>query len=575
MKKNKVSINIISSFNHANFVSLLKNSSSFDWEVNEVDYNQVFQTLTNSNAKMWKQRVNITLIWTTPESISSEFQKLQNKNAVNSDLIKKDVDYFCSCIRSIKKYSDIVLVPNWILKQPNESSLAFAYSKGFGLEYNLSFMNYYLSEQFNKEKNLYILNSSKWLLNCGASSAYNSKLWYLTKTPFSNNFFKQVISDLSNLYGSIKGLSKKLLILDLDDTLWGGIVGEVGWKNLRIGGHDHLGEAFRDFQIQIKSLKNQGIILALASKNDEVTAIKAINNHPEMILSMEDFVAHRINWEDKAKNIIDIVNELNLGLQSVVFLDDSPFERARVQEALPEVLVPELPKDPTDYNTFLSKLRCFDKTHVTDEDKSRSNLYKSESKRIKLKQQLKSLSDWIKTLNLTIVIEDIKNENTPRAVQLFNKTNQMNLSTRRLSEQGFNHWVKVDSNNLWTIRAADKFGDYGIIGILSISTKNNIATLVDFILSCRVVGRYIEETMIEFLKEFCQENNVNKIKGKYKKTDKNSLCYNFLNKLQLIDNNQYSFEFPSNKKKLNLLNITVKKPTYKEKINVSKNIMAK
>jgi len=575
MKKNKVSINIISSFNHANFVSLLKNSSNFDWEVNEVNYNQVFQTLTNSNAKMWKQRSNVTLIWTTPESISSEFQKLQNKNEANSDIIKKDVDYFCSCIRSIKKYSDIVLVPNWILKQPNETSLAFAYSKGFGLEYNLSFMNYYLSEQLNKEKNLYILNSSKWLLNCGASSAYNSKLWYLTKTPFSNNFFKQVISDLSNLYESIKGLSKKLLILDLDDTLWGGIVGEVGWKNLRIGGHDHLGEAFRDFQIQIKSLKNQGIILALVSKNDEVTAIEAINSHPEMILSMEDFVTHRINWEDKAKNIVDIVNELNLGLQSVVFLDDSPFERARVQEALPEVLVPELPKDPTDYNTFLSKLRCFDKTHVTDEDKSRSNLYKSESKRIKLKQQLKSLSDWIKTLNLTIVIENIKNENTPRAVQLFNKTNQMNLSTRRLSEQEFNHWVKVDSNNLWTIRAADKFGDYGIIGILSISTKNNIATLVDFILSCRVVGRYIEETMIEFLKEFCQENNVNKIKGKYKKTEKNSLCYNFLNKLQLIDNNQYSFEFPSNKKKLNLLNITVKKPTYKEKINVSKNIMAK
>ena len=125
MKKNKVSINIISSFNHANFVSLLKNSSNFDWEVNEVNYNQVFQTLTNSNAKMWKQRSNVTMIWTTPESISSEFQKLQNKNEANSDIIKKDVDYFCSCIKSIKKYSDIVLVPNWILKQPNETSLLF------------------------------------------------------------------------------------------------------------------------------------------------------------------------------------------------------------------------------------------------------------------------------------------------------------------------------------------------------------------------------------------------------------------------------------------------------------------
>ena len=575
MKKNNVSINIISSFNHANFVSLLKNSSSFDWEINEVDYNQVFQTLTNSSAKMWKKRANITIIWTTPDSISSEFQKLQNKNAANSDLIKKDIDYFCSCVKSIKEYSDIVLVPNWILKQPNESNLAFAYSKNFGLEYNLSFMNYYLSEQLNKEKNFYILNSTKWLLNCGVSNAYNSKLWYLTKNPFSNDFFKHVISDLSNLYGSIKGLGKKLLILDLDDTLWGGIVGEVGWKNLRIGGHDHIGEAFRDFQIQIKSLKNQGIILALASKNDEATVIEAINSHPEMILSMEDFVTHRINWEDKAKNIVDIVEELNLGLQSVVFFDDSPFERARVQEVLPEVLVPKLPKDSTDYNTFLSTLRCFDTSHVTDEDKTRGKLYKSESKRTKLKQHLKSLPDWIKTLNLTIMIEKIKNENTPRAVQLLNKTNQMNLSTRRLSEQEFTRWVKMNSNNLWTIRATDKFGDYGIIGILSISIKDNVATLVDFILSCRVVGRYIEESMIEFIKEFCQKSNVNKIIGKYKKTEKNSLCYNFLNKLQLIDNNQYSFEFPSNKKKLNLLNITIKKPTYKEKIDVSKNIMAK
>ena len=155
---------------------------------------------------------------------------------------------------------------------------------------------------------------------------------------------------------------------------------------------------------------------------------------------------------------------------------------------LPEVLVPKLPKDPTDYNTFLSTLRCFDTSYVTDEDKTRDKLYKSESKRTKLKQHLKSLPDWIKTLNLTIMIEKIKNENTPRAVQLLNKTNQMNLSTRRLSEQEFTRWVKMNSNNLWTIRATDKFGDYGIIGILSISIKDNVATLVDFILSCRVVG---------------------------------------------------------------------------------------
>ena len=505
MKKNSVSINIISSFNHLNFVGLLKNSNNFSWHVNDVAYNQVFQTLNNPNAKIWKSKADVTLIWTTPESISAEFQKLQNNSAVDSEVIKKDIDYFCSRIKKIKDFSDIVVVPNWILKQSYENNLATAYSKEFGLEYNLSLMNYYLSNQLIKEKNLYVLNSSKWLSTCGVKNAYSPKLWYLTKTPFSNFFFKEAISDLSNLYESIKGLNRKLLILDLDDTLWGGTLGDVGWKNLRIGGHDHLGESFRDFQIQIKSLKNQGIVLALASKNDETIAIKAINKHPEMVLTMEDFVAHRINWEDKAKNIVDIVDELNLGLQSAVFFDDSPFERSRVRDILPEVLVPELPKDPIDYNTFLSRLRCFDKVHITKEDKVRSNLYKSETKRTKLRQKIKTLSDWIETLNLTVVIENIKNENTPRATQLLNKTNQMNLSTRRLNEKEFNNWIKVKSNNLWTIKATDKFGDYGIIGILSISIKDDVATLVDFILSCRVVGRYIEEIMIEFLKEFCQK----------------------------------------------------------------------
>ena len=511
MTKNKVSINIISSFNHANFAGLLKNSDHLLWDVNEVDYNQVFQTLTNSEAKLWKRRANITLIWTTPESVSPEFNKLQNGNFINPNLIKSEVDYFCSCLKSIKKFSDIVLVPNWILKQPNETSLALSYTKDSGLDYNLSFMNYYLSEQISNEKNIYILNSSKWLANCGITKTYSSKSWYLMKTPFSNDFFKEAISDLTNLYGSIKGLNKKLLILDLDDTLWGGVVGEVGWKNLRIGGHDYLGEAFRDFQVRIKSLKNQGVLLALASKNEESIAIEAINSHPEMLLSKNDFVTYRINWEDKAKNIAEMVEELNLGLQSVVFFDDSAFERERVRESLPEVLVPELPKDPTDYVSFLSKLHCFDTIHITEEDKKRGDLYKSEFKRTDLKRKFKSLSDWINTLDLTVELENIKEKNFPRTLQLLNKTNQMNLSTRRLSEKEFGEWIKKKSNYLWTLRAKDKFGNYGIIGILSISTKNKIAHLVDFVLSCRVVGRFIEESAIQFLKDFCHKNNIEKI----------------------------------------------------------------
>ena len=557
MIKDKVSINIISSFNHANFIGLLGNNNDFKWQINDGNYNQIFQILSDKKLNIWKKKSDISLIWSTPESISPEFKKLLNHEKANKNIIKKDIDFFFNCLRTVKKNSDIILIPNWILREPNESSIALSFSKKLGIEYHLSYMNYYLSELMNKEKNFYLLNSTKWLTNCGSEATYNSKLWYLMKSPFSNEFYNEAILDVVSIFKTLKGLSKKLLVLDLDDTLWGGIVGEVGWKNLRIGGHDYLGEAFKDFQYKIKSLKNYGILLALCSKNNESTALEAIEKHPEMVLKLDDFVSYKINWNNKAKNILDITKELNIGLQSVVFLDDTPYERAHVKESLPEVTVPNLPLDPVNYSSFLSKLRYFDTSFISKEDKKRADLYKSEFKREKIKQNLKSDSQWLKTLELKITVENAKSENLPRTHQLLNKTNQMNLTTRRLSEKELNSWKNKSSNKLWTIRAKDKFGDYGIIGIVSISIKNKSAKLEDFILSCRVVGRNIEKVMIEFVKDYCQKAKIDKIKGKYLKTKKNALLFEYFKKLDLIDKNKHSFEILPNHKKFDLSNINI------------------
>tara|TARA_B100000795_G_scaffold252484_1_gene222073 strand:- start:557 stop:2242 length:1686 start_codon:yes stop_codon:yes gene_type:complete len=557
MIKDKVSINIISSFNHANFIGLLGNNNDFKWQINDGNYNQIFQILSDKKLNIWKKKSDISLIWSTPESISPEFKKLLNHEKANKNIIKKDIDFFFNCLRTVKKNSDIILIPNWILREPNESSIALSFSKKLGIEYHLSYMNYYLSELMNKEKNFYLLNSTKWLTNCGSEATYNSKLWYLMKSPFSNEFYNEAILDVVSIFKTLKGLSKKLLVLDLDDTLWGGIVGEVGWKNLRIGGHDYLGEAFKDFQYKIKSLKNYGILLALCSKNNESTALEAIEKHPEMVLKLDDFVSYKINWNNKAKNILDITKELNIGLQSVVFLDDTPYERAHVKESLPEVTVPNLPLDPVNYSSFLSKLRYFDTSFISKEDKKRADLYKSEFKREKIKQNLKSDSQWLKTLELKITVENAKSENLPRTHQLLNKTNQMNLTTRRLSEKELNSWKNKSSNKLWTIRAKDKFGDYGIIGIVSISIKNKSAKLEDFILSCRVVGRNIEKVMIEFVKDYCQKAKIDKIKGKYLKTKKNALLFEYFKKLDLIDKNKHSFEIIPNHKKFDLSNINI------------------
>lgn len=557
MIKDKVSINIISSFNHTNFIGLLENNNDFKWQINDSNYNQIFQILSDRKLNIWKKKSDISLIWSTPESISPEFKKLLNHEKANKNTIKKDIDFFFNCLRTVKKNSDIILIPNWILREPNESSIALSFSKKLGIEYHLSYMNYYLSELMNKEKNFYLLNSTKWLTNCGSEATYNSKLWYLMKSPFSNEFYNEAILDVVSIFKTLKGLSKKLLVLDLDNTLWGGIVGDVGWKNLRIGGHDYLGEAFKDFQYKIKSLKNYGILLALCSKNNESTALEAIEKHPEMVLKLDDFVSYKINWNNKAKNILDITKELNIGLQSVVFLDDTPYERAYVKESLPEVTVPNLPLDPVNYSSFLSKLRYFDTSFISKEDKKRADLYKSEFKREKIKQNLKSDSEWLKTLELKITVENAKSENLPRTHQLLNKTNQMNLTTRRLSEKELNSWKNKSSNKLWTIRAKDKFGDYGIIGIVSISIKNKSAKLEDFILSCRVVGRNIEKVMIEFVKDYCQKAKIDKIKGKYLKTKKNALLFEYFKKLDLIDKNKHSFEIIPDHKKFDLSNINI------------------
>jgi len=557
MKKDKVSINIISSFNHANFIGLLRNNNDFKWQINDSNYNQIFQTLSDKRLNVWKKKSDISLIWSTPESISPEFKKLLNYEKGNKNLIKKDIDIFFNCLKNVKKNSDVILIPNWILREPNESSIALSFSNKLGIEYHLSYMNYYLSELINKEKNIYLLNSTKWLANCGSEVTYNSKLWYLMKSPFSNEFYSEAILDVVSIFKTLKGLSKKLLVLDLDNTLWGGIVGEVGWKNLRIGGHDYLGEAFKDFQYKIKSLKNYGILLALCSKNNESTALEAIEKHPEMVLKLDDFVSYKINWNNKAQNILDITKELNIGLQSVVFLDDTPYERAYVKQSLPEVTVPNFPSDPVNYSSFLSKLRYFDTSFISKEDKKRADLYKSEFKREKIKQNLKSHSQWLKTLELKITIENAKSENLLRTHQLLNKTNQMNLSTRRLSEKELNSWKNKPLNKLWTIRAKDKFGDYGIIGILSISTKNKSTKIEDFILSCRVVGRDIEKVMIEFLKDYCRNANIEKIVGKYIKTKKNRLLFENFKKLKLIDKKKHSFLIIPNHKKFNLSNINI------------------
>jgi HAD superfamily phosphatase (TIGR01681 family) len=240
--------------------------------------------------------------------------------------------------------------------------------------------------------NVYVMNAQRWLEATATRGRSMAKGWYLGKVPFSGETFAEVARDLKAAARALTGHTRKLLVLDLDDTLWGGIVGDIGWENLQLGGHDAVGEAFVDFQHAVKALTARGIVLGIVSKNTERVALDAIDTHPQMVLRRTDFVGWRINWQDKAQNIADLAAELHLGLQSVVFIDDNPVERARVRDALPEVFVPDWPEDKLLYTERFLGLRCFDAPAISREDAERTALYAAERERGAVRALARSMS---------------------------------------------------------------------------------------------------------------------------------------------------------------------------------------
>jgi FkbH-like protein len=246
-----------------------------------------------------------------------------------------------------------------------------------------------------------------------------------------------------------------------------------------------------------------------------------------MVLREEDFSAWRINWQDKARNILDLVSELRLGLDSVVFIDDNPVERARVKEALPDVFVPDWPEDKLLYRQALSALDCFDSAFISGEDRNRAQMYQAERARTMLRGSVGSLEEWLETLQTQVSIELLNNENLLRIAQLLNKTNQMNLTTRRMSSSELMTWTSAADRQLLAFRVVDRFGDSGLTGILSVEASADTLQIVDFILSCRVMGRRIEEAMLSIAAEYGRNRGLKQLCARYFPTAKNKPCLDF------------------------------------------------
>ena len=360
------------------------------------------------------------------------------------------------------------------------------------------------------------------LRRLGADQFYDWRYWYFARAPYSQATLKAFTAQYFFYIKQRMGMMKKCLVLDCDNTLWGGIIGEDGLKGIHLS-NEGKGLAFRQFQKYLNNLGHSGILLALCSKNNENDVWSVLENHPSSVLRREQIAAYRINWQSKEQNLIEIANELNIGLDSFVFVDDSEFECNLIRSALPQVDVIRVdPRNPSVYIPLLQKSGLFYREKVLTEDLQKTGNYQQQQQRTKLKSAL-SLEDYFYTLETRINIRTAKESDLTRLAQMSQKTNQFNLTTERLTEHEVNIRFQDDLSQFYVLAVKDRYGDLGIVGYidLSYSVDRKTVTLRNIAISCRVLGRRIEIPFLNTVLDHLKFGNCEIVVASYIATPKN------------------------------------------------------
>ncbi|WP_105005020.1 HAD-IIIC family phosphatase [Rhizobium leguminosarum] len=371
----------------------------------------------------------------------------------------------------------------------------------------------------------------------GLDSWHSARYRAMAKYGFAPDVSPLYAEHLCRLLAVLRGKSKRVLVLDLDNTLWGGIVGDDGVENLALGPGSPVGEAHLAIQLMAKSLRERGVLICLSSKNDEAVALNAIRSHPEMALAETDIAMFQINWQDKAANIEALSKSLNLGLDSFVFVDDNPAERAIVRMAFPQVSVPELPKDVTEWLPVLQSARFFESAGLTAEDKQRAGYYQAESRRAAQLKDFAGHDDYLKSLDMVMDITPFDATGRKRISQLVSKSNQFNLTTIRYSEAEVAQLEADPSMLTAQIRLVDSFGDNGMICVVVARDGEEHLEIAEWLMSCRVLGRRVEEATLDWLVRQAKLRGKAFVTGRFIPTAKNMMVKNHYERLgfSLVD----------------------------------------
>ena len=499
-----------------------------NFQITEADYDQVYQTAVDEHSFLYTLKPDFVIVFESTKKLLGEFYKTAPELKAS---------FATGKINFIKEVSDLItsrIISNIIwfnFPEINDAVFGhFANKHTSSFLYQVRLLNVLLMQEAATNKHLNILDLSSVQNTYGSKTISGEKFYITADNILEIDALPLISRNITDIILAYTGKFKKCLILDLDNTVWGGIIGDDGPEGIQIGDLG-IGKAFTKFQHWVKQLKERGIILAVCSKNTESIAREPFEKHPEMVLKTDDIAVFVANWENKADNIRYIRSVLNIGFDSMVFLDDNPFEREMVKAAIPEICVPDLPEDPAEYLSYLYTQNLFETASFTEEDTKRNDQYRTEAGRVILQQSFTNENDFLISLNMIATMEPVNAFTLPRASQLTQRSNQFNLRTIRYSEEEMKAAV-TSGKSVFTINLNDKLGDYGLISVVITEKINEDELFIDtWIMSCRVLKRGVEDFVLNELIHLCKESGFKKLSGEYLETPKNGLVKDHYDKL--------------------------------------------
>ena len=486
-------------------------------------FGQFRQDILNSESQLYRLHPAVIVLYVDGSDLFQEV--LENPFAFSPDA-RRELALRCASDQAAlvktlaERLPQATVLLNTVAVDSLTTLVGLEYNSEFGLQDAVNAYNAELSVLVRGRQTAVVVDVAALAANIGFEKWRDSRMWYLARSRWSRQALHALAERYAATISGKLGRNRKCVVLDLDNTLWGGVVGEDGLEGLRLG-EDGIGRAYVEFQLELLNLYRKGVLLAICSKNNPEDALGIIRRHPAMRLHEEHFAAMRINWEDKATNLRALAEELNIGLDSFVFLDDNPVERSWIRQNVPEVLVPDWPADPADYKTALLELasRHFCTLAITAEDRQRGEAYQAQAERRNLEASVSSVEDFYRTLQMRARIGTADVFTIPRIAQLTQKTNQFNLTTRRYTEAEIAIISQDADSAVWWLDLSDRFGPSGIVGVLILRRRSPDTWLIDtFLLSCRVMSRTAENA---FLAVVAGELGAAKLIGEFRPTAKN------------------------------------------------------